>query len=537
MTNLARQLSEAELKDVLLSSYMAFLQYFFKLKTGKPFKLSQPIGRQSHFLTIRDELEKVFRLETSRLIINVPPGYAKSTMLVYFVAWTIAKYPDANTLYISYAFDLAEKHTALIKDIITMPAFRYLFGVELRTDSKSRSSFQTVQGGITRAFGSAGAVTGFDGGIPNLTRYSGMVLLDDPIQPDKGHSEVIRENVINNYNETIKNRARGTNVPIVLIGQRVHSDDLSQFLLDGKDGDKWNNIVLACRDNSGNILYPEYHGKVTNEERETLRPDELHHLIVKRAKEWAEREERFNRFAFWAQQQQRPVPDGGGIFEKDDFPIFDFEPKIISSFICIDTASSTKSWADYTAMGFFGIYRIEARGIDTGLYGLHWLHHKEVKIEPKDLESEFWDFYAHCGRHFVKPTHCVIEKADAGTTLLSILKEVQGLKVLDIHRKAAAGSKVERYFEMQPYIATKRISFTRGDRHVDFCINHMMKITSNMAHSHDDTCDVVQTAIQCALIEGTLLPKVVDPTNAIKTMHDEFKANQHLHRQAMTWDY
>ena len=344
MTNLSlqRTFTNEEWRDVLLGSYMCFLQYFFELKNGKPFKLSQPVGRQSHFLTIRDELEKVFRLETLRLCINVPPGYAKSTMLSYFIAWTIAKYPDCNTLYISYAFDLAEKHTSLIKDIITMPAYKYLFGVELRSDSKSRSSFQTTAGGICRAFGSAGAVTGFDGGIPNLLRYSGMVLMDDPIQPDKAHSKVIREGVIDNYNETIKNRARGTNVPILLIGQRTHSEDLSQFVLDGKDGDKWESVVLECKDDAGNILYPEYHGKVTKQEREELSPNELHDLIIKRAKEWATREEKFNRFAYWAQQQQRPVPDGGGIFAKEDFPILDFEPKIISTFMTIDTASSTK---------------------------------------------------------------------------------------------------------------------------------------------------------------------------------------------------
>lgn len=541
---LARTFTEEEFKDILLDSYMAFLQYFFKLKTGEPFALSNPVGRQSHFLTIRDELEKVFKLESSRLIINVPPGYAKSTMLVYFIAWCLAKYPDSNFLYISYAFELAEKHTSLIKDIITMPSYRYYFGVELRTDSKSRSSFQTLQGGCVRAFGSSGAVTGFDGGKPNLSRFSGMVLLDDPIQPDKGHSEVTREAVIRNYNETIKYRARGTNVPIVLIGQRVHEGDLSQFLLDGKDGDKWENVVLQCRDPAGNILYPEYHGKVTQEEREALKetPDELHKLIITRAREWSEREEQCNRFAFWAQQQQRPVADGAGIFLKDDFVITDLEPKIISTFIAIDTAESCNSWSDFTAMGFFGIYRIEARGIDTGLYGLHWLDHRELRIEPKDLEAEFFDFYSVCMRHTVKPMYCVIEKASAGVTLISTLKGIQGIKILDLQRtgeskRIGSGSKTVRYYVMQPYVASKRISFTRDARHVDKCINHMCKITSNEAHAHDDTCDVLQSAIQCALIEGTLLPKVSDATGILKEINRDFNQSQQLQKRAMQWDY
>jgi predicted phage terminase large subunit-like protein len=536
-----RELTEEQFKEYLLDSYMGFLRYFFELKNGKPFVLSEPVGQQSHFLTIVQQLGKVFDLDILRLIINVPPGYAKSTMLCYFIAWCIAKYPDSNFLYISYAFEVAESHTSLIKEIITMPSFRHYFNVEIKPDTKSRSAFKFNRDGqafgCVRAYGSNGAVTGMNGGIPHLKRFSGMVLLDDPIQPDKGHSEVIREGVIQNYMETIKNRARGSNVPIVLIGQRVHEGDLSQWLLDGKDGDKWENIVLAGRDPAGNPLYPEFHGKLTKEEEENLDDVEKRKLINERAKTWLLNEQNFNRFSFWAQIMQRPVPDGGGIFEKTDFPILDFEPKILSSFITIDTASSTKDWADFTAMGFFGIYKLESRGVDTGLYALHWLDNREIKIEPKDLEAEFYDFWARCMRHPIKPTHCVIEKADAGVTLLSILKGMQGLKILDIQRTKASGSKVARYYEMQPYIARGQLSFTRGDRHVDKTIDHMIKITSNMAHAHDDTCDVAQTAIQCALIEGILLPKVSDPTDTIKALQDSFRQDRQMQQKAMRWDY
>lgn len=537
MSALARKFTEEEFKQILLGSFMSFITYFFELKNGRPFQLSHPMGNRSHFLTVCDELEKVFYLKKTRLIINIPPGYAKSTMLVYFIAWCIAHYPDSNFLYISYAFELAEKHTATLKEIITMPAFKYYFGVDLRSDSSSRSNFKTTDNGITRAFGSAGSVTGNDGGLPNLTRFSGMVVIDDPIKPDEAHSDVIRDKIIRNYMETIKSRVRGPNVPIILIGQRVHDSDLSQFLLDGKDGSKWEHIVLAGRDNVGNPLYPEMHGKLTEEEENTLAPDVKKQLVNERAKEWLKTEEHFNRYSFWAQIMQRPVPDGGGIFKKDDFVLLDMEPKIISTMIVIDTAESSKDWADYTVFGFFGIYRLEARGIDLGVYGLHWLDCREVKIEPKDLESEFFDFYGRCMRHKVKPMNCVIEKASTGVTLSSVLKGTQGLRILDIQRTKASGSKTARYYEIQPYIASGRVSFTRGDRHVDRCIEHMAKITSNDSHSHDDICDVVQSAVQCALIEGTLLPHVEDPTNTIKTLTQDFSQSQRLQKNAMQWDY
>lgn len=56
-------------------SLLLFTQSFFKLRTGKDFTLSQPLGLESHFITIAKALTRVFRGECRRLIINVPPRY------------------------------------------------------------------------------------------------------------------------------------------------------------------------------------------------------------------------------------------------------------------------------------------------------------------------------------------------------------------------------------------------------------------------------------------------------------------------------
>ena len=64
-----------------------------------------------------------------------------------------------------------------------------------------------------------------------------------------------------------------------------------------------------------------------------------------------------------------------------------------------------------------------------------------------------------------------------------------------------------------------------------------MGVTANNTHAHDDIADTMQTAIQCALIEEILLPKVSDPGNVIKTINQDFKQNQQLQQKAMQWDY
>ena len=57
---------------------------------------------------------------------------------------------------------------------------------------------------------------------------------------------------------------------------------------------------------------------------------------------------------------------------------------------------------------------------------------------------------------------------------------------------------------MQPFIASKRISFTESAKHADSCIKHMSKITANNTHRHDDIADTLSDAIRIAFIEKTL---------------------------------
>ena len=59
----------------LQGSLLEFTQIYYLLRTGRKFTLSDPIGRESHYLSICRELVKVARGETTRLIINVPPRY------------------------------------------------------------------------------------------------------------------------------------------------------------------------------------------------------------------------------------------------------------------------------------------------------------------------------------------------------------------------------------------------------------------------------------------------------------------------------
>lgn len=183
---------------------------------------------------------------------------------------------------------------------------------------------------------------------------------------------------------------------------------------------------------------------------------------------------------------------------------FRIEPLCHVTFITADTAETDKSWNDATVFSFWGIYEIETMGRKTGELGLHWLDCSEVRIEPKDLKENFMDFYANCVLHPKPPLMAAIEKKSTGITLVSVLQELRGMQIRQIERTIASGSKTQRFLEMQPFIASKRISFTESAKHADSCIKHMSKITANNTHRHDDIADTLSDAIRIAFIEKTL---------------------------------
>ena len=474
--------TRAHLISDLQGSFFLFIRTFYPIMTGREFIISLPLGREPHVITVCRALVKCAKLESLRQIINIPPGHGKSTLLSYWIAWCMAKYPDSRFLYISYAQTLAATHTDTVRRIMMSKEYKELFNVELRADSKAKDFFQTVQGGAVGAFGSAGAITGRDAGLPGLSRFSGALILDDPHKPDEVFSDTMREKVIQNYRDTIQQRARGIKVPFILIGQRLHEADLCSYLLNGEDGHEWDKLILKSIDDAGNALYPEAF------------PLEMLRI----------RQER-DIYVFAAQHQQDPQPAGGSVFKREWFVIKDFEPQILATFITADTAESDKDYSDASAFSFWGVYELEAFGRKTGEYGLHWLDCLEVHVEPKDLKDTFLDFWADCMRHKVPPLLAAIEKKSTGTTLLSILQDVQGIQIRDIPRTRISGNKTTRFLECQQYVAAKKISFTNGARHMDTCINHMIKITANDSHRRDDICDTFADAVRIALIDKTLI--------------------------------
>lgn len=495
-------------KYKLQGSLLEFTQIFYKLRTGRLFELSEPIGRESHYITICRELMKVFNGETTKLIINVPPRYGKTELLIHFVAWALANYPDSNFIYVSYSHSLAKKQTQTIREIVNLPQYKKVFDAFLKEDTQAKDNFELMQGGSVYATGSGGTITGRGAGIKGVHRFGGAFIMDDMHKPDEVTSDTMRESVIEWFFNTAQSRVNNSNTPFIFIGQRLHEADLPARLIESGD---WKILSIPALDAAGNALNPEMHNK-----------DQLLKMMDE------------SPYNFSAQYQQDPQPSGGGIFKPEWFLIMDEEPEILETFITIDTAETDKDYNDATVFSFWGIHKIKHGYSETDSYGLHWINCAELRVEPKDLYDEFMHFYAQCMTYKIKPKTVAIEKKSTGTTLFSTIKDFQGLNVIDITRTKASGSKTTRFLEAQPYVAKKLISLHKYAKHTDLCIEHCRKITANNTHRFDDIADTMYDAIKLALIDKIFIARLENKTSnndVVTAMANKLRREQQIKGQ------
>lgn len=257
----------------------------------------------NHHKMVCDALMRVFRGECKRLIINIPPRYSKTEIVKNFVGWSLGHHPDCEFIYTSYSGRLAAASSWDVRGLVQEPEYQAIFpGVHLRDDSKAKDEWRTSAGGIVYAAGSEGTITGYGAG-KHRPGFGGALLIDDPHKADEARSDVIRQNVIDWFQNTFESRKNSPDTPIILIMQRLHENDLAGWLLNGGNGEHWEHVCLPALQDDGTALWPEKHTVEELRRMEAASP-----------------------YTFAGQYQQRPAPAEGGIFKPDQIGIIDALP-------------------------------------------------------------------------------------------------------------------------------------------------------------------------------------------------------------------
>lgn len=239
----------------------------------------------------------------SRLIINVPPGYTKTEMAsISYMARGLAVNDKARFLHLSYSHKLALDNSAKARSIVKSKAFQGMWPVPVEDDADSKEIWRTKPGGGVTATAAGGQVTGFRAGHMDDTKFTGALIIDDPVKPDDAYSEVKRESVNTNYNETIASRVAVETVPIILIMQRIHWHDLAGYLLTGGSGEKWHHLDLPVIIDNSQPYPEEYTHGIPIEHGLPdgwlwpFKHNEKHEIALKA-----------HRRRYWAQYMQRPI--------------------------------------------------------------------------------------------------------------------------------------------------------------------------------------------------------------------------------------
>ena len=441
------------IKQKCEDSLLFFTRYIFKENTGKKFQVAK------FHETLADTLHKVHKGEIKRLIINIPPRYGKTELAVkMYIAWSLAKNPAAKFIHLSYSDSLALDNSSMTKEYINSDAFGRLWDIKLKKDSQSQKKWYTTDGGGVYATSSGGAITGFGAGS------GGAIIIDDPLKPDDALSDVRRSFINNRYNTTIRSRVNDRDVPIIVIMQRLHEEDLSGYLLDGGSGEEWHHLKLSALDDDNKALWPEKH---SFDELEAIR--------------------QADRYTFSGQYLQLPSPPEGGEWRKDWFNIVNRAelPNDIVYEMYIDGAYTKDTRNDPTGI------QISGKSGDN----LYIFKSIDKYLEMPELKNFITSFVQSCG---VPVSQILVEPKASGKSLVQLLRRETRYNVSELTTNFVRYSKIERARASSPFIEGGRVYLVKDNWNDAF----LQQVSTFPNAKHDEHIDVTSYAIERNLINN-----------------------------------
>lgn len=238
----------------VISDTLFFTRYFFKIRFKRKFVVN------SHHEIICNALNDVLAGKTKKLAISIAPRYGKTELAVKtFIAAGLAINPSSKFIHLSYSQSLALDNSEECRDFIQEQEYKDLFPfVKMDKSSTAKNKWYTTEGGGVYATATGGQITGFGAGEVDEeedidefiteqkeNRFAGAIIIDDALKPDDAESETKREKVNNRFETTIRSRTNSRNTPIIVIGQRLHENDLIGYLMTNEP-DEWTLIELPC---------------------------------------------------------------------------------------------------------------------------------------------------------------------------------------------------------------------------------------------------------------------------------------------------
>ena len=262
--------------------------------------------------------------QEKRVIINAPPRIGKTELVKHYIAWRFLNDPSSSVIYCSYDEKLVARKNREIKDLLIwlgehfdIPELKPLPQVNGKTEWVNRANGTIIARGTNNALTGSGCST--------------LLVCDDPNKPADRMSATLlnRRNVV--FKSTIRNRINTPDVPILIIQQRVASNDLTGWLMTDLN-EKWIQYKFPALKENGESICPE---RLPVEEIEKYKSDP---------------------FTYNAQYLQVPLDDVGKLFPKDKIKFSLSRPpaSAMRLIISVDAAGKGDILNDFNSIAVIG---------------------------------------------------------------------------------------------------------------------------------------------------------------------------------------
>lgn len=311
-----------------------------------------------HHRLMLEFIQRVLEKDRGRGIIIGPPGMAKSTYMAVGMSWALSKWDSFLGIYVSYADDLAKKHSRKIRQIKRNPLENAIWEKRptLQADQRAAEQWGLTNGSELMAAGIKSGVTG---------NRADALFIDDPVKGRKeADSEVERATIEGEYRDSLKTRLKPKGSIIITMTRWHEADLVGNILPDDyagvsgtyrcKDGEDWEVLHIHAE-----CVLPASQDPLGRQPGQFLWPEwfpEAHWLGFKN-------DPRGQRT--WASLfQGMPTPGDGIEFQRQWFHWYDPDiqpglpggrPKYLVTYGGSDFATSEDRSADFTEHGVVGI--------------------------------------------------------------------------------------------------------------------------------------------------------------------------------------
>lgn len=421
-----------------------------------------------HMDAICDHMQALAKgdIPSNRLLINVPPGASKSTLVgVMYSAWLWGPYGQPWHRYIGAAHEqgLAVRDNRLTRELVTSEWFQHLWPLRLQGDQNEKLYFENEK----RGFRQACAVASMTG------RRGHTIGLDDPLSPEKAHSDAARETALRVLAETIPTRLNDpATSAIVIVMQRLHERDPSGYVL--SEGLGYEHLMIPMEFEPTRRIHTCIGWTDPRQtDGELMFPERFPPSVIERDKK------ALSSYGWAGQMQQRPSPAGGGILKEAWWQYYTIPPALEWRAIYADTAQKTGQDNDYSVFQLWGRSKTGQAAMLDQIRG---------KWEAPELLVRARAFWA---KHLAGPVPLrsfKIEDKVSGTGLIQTLRR-EGLPMVAIQRDR---DKIVRAHDAAPMIESGNVLLPRD---AAWLADFLTEASVFPNGAHDDQLDPMFDAV------------------------------------------